>query len=267
MTVSTMSDKAKTLRKLFTDKHIIGNVVYPVIGIGVVLLFWYLLSVIVGIEMILPSPTRAFEEFFALFSESDFWTAVSGTMLRTLTAFGIAFALAAVTSALSVFVEPVGRILSPIITILRSIPTMSIILIAIIAFKPTESPILVTFLISYPLLHASFSHAITNVDPFIVNMSKVFKVPVYKRIFKMYIPAMLPEVLTAVGSNISLALKVMIASEVLAQTFESMGVAMQIQRIYLNTAGLMGWTIAAIVLSFLLEIAVKLIALVFVRRK
>lgn len=83
----------------------------------------------------------------------------------------------------------------------------------------------------------------------------------------MYIPAMLPEVLTAVGSNISLALKVMIASEVLAQTFESMGVAMQIQRIYLNTAGLMGWTIAAIVLSFLLEIAVKLIALVFVRRK
>ena len=255
MTVSTMSDKAKTLRKLFADKHIIGNVVYPVIGIGVVLLFWYLLSVIVGIEMILPSPARAFEEFFALFSESDFWTAVSGTMLRTLTAFGIAFALAPVTSALSVFVEPVGRILSPIITILRSIPTMSIILIAIIAFKPTESPILVTFLISYPLLHASFSHAITNVDPFIVNMSKV------------YIPAMLPEVLTAVGSNISLALKVMIASEVLAQTFESMGVAMQIQRIYLNTAGLMGWTIAAIVLSFLLEIAVKLIALVFVRRK
>ena len=81
MTVSTMSDKAKTLRKLFTDKHIIGNVVYPVIGIGVVLLIWYLLSVIVGIEMILPSPARAFEEFFALFSESDFWTAVSGTML------------------------------------------------------------------------------------------------------------------------------------------------------------------------------------------
>ena len=78
---------------------------------------------------------------------------------------------------------------------------------------------------------------------------------------------MLPEVLTAVGSNISLALKVMIASEVLAQTFESMGVAMQIQRIYLNTAGVMRSWIAATVLSFLLEIAVKLIALVLVRRK
>ena len=98
-------------------------------------------------------------------------------------------------------------------------------------------------------------------------MSKVFKVPVAKRIFGLYIPAILPDVFSATGSNISLALKVMIASEVLAQTFESVGVAMQIERIYLNTAGLMGWTIAAIILSFVLEFIVKILSKLVLRWK
>ena len=163
------------------------------------------------------------------------------------------------TASLSAFVKPVKRLLSPIITVLRSVPTMSIILIAIIALRSDESPVLVTFLIVYPLLHASFERALENVDPYAVNMSKVYGVPVYKRIFMLYIPSVLPDVFAASKSNISLALKVMIASEVLAQTFDSMGVNMQIARIYLDTALLMGWTIMAIVLSFLLEGVVALI--------
>lgn len=267
MTASIMSDNRKSLKKLFTENRIFGNVVYPVAGIGVVLLIWYLAALFIGVEMVLPSPGRAFEEFFTLLTEEEFWVSIGNTLLRTLVAFALAFAVAALTSSLSVFVSPVGRALSPIITILRSVPTMSIILIVIIAFKPTESPVLVTFLISFPLLHAAFFHALSEVDPYCVNMSKVFKVPVAKRIFGLYIPAILPDVFSATGSNISLALKVMIASEVLAQTFESVGVAMQIERIYLNTAGLMGWTIAAIILSFVLEFIVKILSKLVLRWK
>ena len=62
-------------------------------------------------------------------------------------------------------------------------------------------------------------------------------------------------------------MKVMIASEVLAQTFDSMGVNMQISRIYLDTAQLMGWTLAAIIMSFALEGAVSLLRRVTVRWK
>ena len=254
-----MSDKLKAVKTYFLKHRFITNIVYPLIGVGVILLVWYIAARAVDIEMILPSPARSFEEFFALLAEADFWVAVGNTIGRTLFCFFLGFAVAAVTASLSAFVKPVKRLLSPIITVLRSVPTMSIILIAIIALRSDESPVLVTFLIVYPLLHASFERALENVDPYAVNMSKVYGVPVYKRIFMLYIPSVLPDVFAASKSNISLALKVMIASEVLAQTFDSMGVNMQIARIYLDTALLMGWTIMAIVLSFLLEGVVALI--------
>ena len=216
-----------------------ANIVYPLIGVGVILLIWVIGAAAVGMEMILPTPSRAFEEFFKLLKESEFWLAVGNTLARTILSFVLGFLAAAVTATLSAFVKPAGRIIAPIITVLRSVPTMSIILIAVIALRSTQAPVLVTFLIVYPLLHSSFERALENVDPYAA----------------------------ASKSNVSLALKVMIASEVLAQTFDSMGVNMQISRIYLDTAQLMGWTLAAIIMSFALEGAVSLLKRFTVRWK
>lgn len=262
-----MRVNAEKLKNFFIKNAWMANIVYPLIGVGVILLVWFIGAAAVGIEMILPTPARAFEEFFRLFGEKEFWTAVGNTLARTLVSFALGFAVAAITATLSAFVKPAGKIIAPVITVLRSVPTMSIILIAVIALRSTEAPVLVTFLIVYPLLHASFERALESVDPYAVNMSRVFRVPVVKRIFRLYVPAVLPDVFAASKSNVSLALKVMIASEVLAQTFDSMGVNMQISRIYLDTALLMGWTIMAILLSFALEGAVSLIRRLTVRWK
>ena len=262
-----MRAEAEKLKKFFIKNAWMANIVYPLIGVGVILLIWVIGAAAVGMEMILPTPSRAFEEFFKLLKESEFWLAVGNTLARTILSFVLGFLAAAVTATLSAFVKPAGRIIAPIITVLRSVPTMSIILIAVIALRSTQAPVLVTFLIVYPLLHSSFERALENVDPYAVNMSKVFGVPIYKRVFKLYIPAVLPDVFAASKSNFSLALKVMIASEVLAQTFDSMGVNMQISRIYLDTAQLMGWTLAAIIMSFALEGAVSLLKRFTVRWK
>ncbi len=262
-----MRADGEKIKKFLSGNAWIANIVYPLIGVGVIMLIWFVGARVVGVEMVLPAPARAFEELLGLLGDKTFWSAVGNTLGRTLLSFVSGFAAAAVTATLSAFVKPVSKIIAPIITVLRSVPTMSIILIAIIALKAARAPVLVTFLIVYPLLHASFERALENVDPYAVNMSRVFGVPLYKRIFVLYVPAVLPDVFAASKSNVSLALKVMIASEVLAQTFGSMGVYMQISRIYLDTALLMGWTLAAIGLSFALEGVVVLLKKVTVRWK
>jgi len=81
----------------------------------------------------------------------------------------------------------------------------------------------------------------------------------------MYIPSILPAMLAGVKSSVSLNLKVTIASEVIAQTRVSMGRFMQISRVYLDTAELLAWTAAAIILSYLLEWSVELIKKAVVR--
>ena len=86
-----------------------ANIVYPLIGVGVILLIWVIGAAAVGMEMILPEPSRAFEEFFKLLKESEFWLAVGNTLARTILSFVLGFLAAAVTATLSAFVKPAGK--------------------------------------------------------------------------------------------------------------------------------------------------------------
>lgn len=260
--------QAAEIKKRFASKaELIGNIAYPVIGAGVFLLVWFIAAKVTDMEIILPTPARAFEEFFTLLGTKDFYVAVGGTLGRALISFALAFVFAVFLAVAGYLLPPLSKVLAPVITILRSVPTMSIILLSLIWLTSKESPVLITFLIVFPLLYSSLERSLKNIDRYALAMSKVFGVPLLTRIYRMYIPAVLPDTIAAARSNISLGLKVMIASEVLAQTVKSMGVAMQISRVYLDTASLMGWTIAAVVLSYLLEGAVLLIGRFLVRWK
>ena len=243
------------------------NFLYPIIGVGFFLLAWFIASKTIGVEMILPSPIASLQKLFELFVESEFWNAVGNTVGRAIFAFLLSTLLAIVFSIVGYVVPQFAKILSPIIIILRSIPTMSIILLALIWLNSQSAPVLIAFLILFPQLYASFLSALNGISVELIDMSKAYKVPVLKRIFGLYFPEVLPASLDSMKANISLSVKVTIAGEVLAQTFESMGVYMQISKIYFDTAELLGWTIMAIILSYALEGVFSLIKLFAVRGK
>ena len=108
------------------------NFLYPIIGVGFFLLAWFIASKTIGVEMILPSPIASLQKLFELFVESEFWNAVGNTVGRAIFAFLLSTLLAIVFSIVGYVVPQFAKILSPIIIILRSIPTMSIILLALI---------------------------------------------------------------------------------------------------------------------------------------
>ena len=70
------------------------NVVYPLIGVGLFLLAWFIASEIVNAEMVLPTPGEAIERFIYLLSTDTFWLAVANTLGRTLISFVLSVALA-----------------------------------------------------------------------------------------------------------------------------------------------------------------------------
>ena len=68
------------------------------IAIGFILLAWGIADLSFGNELLVPALSDCVEEFFALFGEGFFWTAVLYTLLRTLGAFVLSFVLAGVVS-------------------------------------------------------------------------------------------------------------------------------------------------------------------------
>ncbi len=250
------------------SKKIIKNaykIIIPLISVGVFVLIWAIVAKSMGKEIILPSPLRVLESLGTLLNSPDFYKAAGLTLLRSLESYAIAFGLAlffAVVSALSSVVE---KALSPIVTIARAVPTMSVILLALIWLSSGNAPIFVAFLVIFPLLYTGMLESIKRVDKGLVAMSKVYSVRRFDIVTKLYLRETLPSVFTLMRSTLSFNLKLIIAGEVLAYTSMSMGLLMWRSSAYLDTSTLLAWTVAAIVLGYLLELFVLLLQKLLIR--
>ncbi|MBQ2712615.1 MAG: ABC transporter permease subunit [Clostridia bacterium] len=240
-------------------KKTVLDIAFPVVSLLIFLLIWQIGASIYNIELILPTPIATFTRFFALFAEAEFWGAFFGTVLRSLIAFGISFCVALLCSIIGVLVPAVHKMVYPFVVILRALPTMSVILLSLIWLSSTKSPILITFLVLFPMMYVGFYDALTGVDPQLIEMARVYGVSKRDRIVYLYFPAVLRSLFTDALSALTFGVKLTVAAEALAQTGESLGLLMQISKYHLDTAGLLAYTVAAVLLSYLFELAVRLI--------
>lgn len=235
------------------------NYTLPIATAVAIVIIYAIISKVVGVELIAPSVGKTLKEFFALLGNGYFYKAVGGTLLRALLSYVLSFASAAVFSLLAKLCKPIRGVFVPIVALIRVLPTMSLILLALIWFDSFQSTILVAFCVIFPMLYTGFCDAIDGVDRELIEMSRVYGVDKRRTAAKLYIPQMLPAVLTIVKSSASLNLKLVIAAEVLAQTADSVGLHMQLSQNNLDTAALLAWTAVAILLGALIEGAVALI--------
>ncbi|MGN0771865.1 MAG: ABC transporter permease [Christensenellales bacterium] len=239
----------------------------PIIAIGVLFALWAITAKAVGSELLFPSISSTFSSLGQLLASADFYKSVGFTLLRSLAAFLLAFVCAITLAVLSAFSRRVRVFLSPLIALLRVIPTMSVILLSLVWVSSDISPVLVAFIIIFPLIYGGYLSAIDGVDKDLIEMCRIYGVSKVKTITTLYVPQTAVSLLDTVRNTLGLTLKLVIAAEVLAQTKESMGLGMQLSKIYLDTPVLLAWTIAAIVLGGLMEVTIILIKRIYLYTK
>lgn len=242
------------------NREKILKILSPIIALVAFLLVWFVLAIVVGVELLLPSPTSVFNGLITLLAGGEqgrFYLAVISTLGRALVGFVISLLLACVFTVISLVSDIARRAIEPLIVIARATPTMSIILLALVWLNSNLSPVLVGVLISFPALYSALIGGINSVDPDLIEMCKVYKVGLRRRITSLYVPCVVPSFSEQCASVASLNLKVVIAGEVLAQTSISMGLEMQLTKVMLDTPMLFAWTVVAILVSFVLEIVIK----------
>lgn len=248
-------------------KRLVQNTVFLLLSLGLILLFWFVLSKIVDSELLLPGIPSAAKSLGALVQRESFWIAVGNSVWRAVRSFLYAVAAAGVLSVLAYRFTVLERLFGPVVTVLRAVPTMSVILLSLIWLDNGKAPMLIAFLITFPMLYSVFLTALKGVPKDLSDMSRSYLVSGKDRLFSLYLPAVLPSGLAGMQSTVSLNLKIIIASEVMAQTRKSMGIYMQRAMVYFDTAELLAWTVAAIVFSYLLELVVLLVKKLVVRWK
>ncbi len=228
-------------------------------------LAWLIAYFIVGNDYLLPSFWETISATWQYLADGAFWRAFAGTLLRTFCAFVISLILGTGFAALSRLCGRVRAFFAPVISLLRTLPTLAVILILLLWTSPTVAPVIVSLFVLFPAVYASALSAFDEVGEEYGELARAFCVSGRRKIFKMYLPLAAPPVLKQSGAIFSLGLKITVSGEVLASTYRSLGGLMQEAKMYVQMPQLLALTLLCILLGFLLEGACALVYRLTVR--
>lgn len=214
---------------------------------------WGIAYAIAGNALLVPALGDCLREVGVLLADGGFWSAFFHTLLRVLFAFLPAFVLA-VGFALVAYLYPAfGGFFAPIVSVLRSTPTLAVLLIILVWSGAGVAPVTVAFLSLFPALYASMCAAFLQVDEKLVEMSRVYRVPTRVRITRLYLPSIAPYALKESCAAVAFALKLVISAEVLARTARSLGGMMQDAKTYMEMPTLFALVCVTVLAGMALE--------------
>jgi NitT/TauT family transport system permease protein len=214
------------------------------------LAIWKILSMHLKSDFVLPSPEKTLVTTITLFGDSKFLATVGITISRGLFGFIISGLLGIGTGIITGINPYVNSFLSPILVTIRSTPVISIILLALIWFNPGSVPVFIGMLTMFPLICTNVSDGIRSIDKELIVMATFYKVNRKRIIREVYIPAILPFIVSGASSALGIGWRAIIIGEVLSQPEYGIGTMMQNAQIFLKVDALIAWTIVAVLISF-----------------
>lgn len=218
---------------------------------------WWGCALHVGQELLLPSPFLVAERLALLMGTTEFWRHVFATLGR-ITAGMLGGSLLGVLLALLTYFFPVAHhfFALPLKT-LQATPVVSFILLVLLWVERNQVPAVVSGMMVLPLLWSSTRKGLEQTNQQLLEVGRAYQFSPLKTFFLIYAPCVLPYVSTACSNAMALAWKSGVAAEVICLPSLAMGKQLQWSKLYLDTPSLFAWTVVVIVLSSLMEGALK----------
>lgn len=245
------------MKKFFTVKKL--NIIASITALVLMWLTWIIVAATVKNEYLIPPFAQSMGQFFNLFTLPFFWKALGWTILRTVIALLISFAIAVICAVVAAYVKPFASFMRPIVAVFRSLPTMAVLLLILVWTTPRTAPIVVAFLVLFPMCYSQLSEGIAEVDSELLQMVKVYNVKKTKVLTKVYLSRLAPKLIEQTGANLSFGIKLIISAEVMASTYTAIGGMMSEAVIY-SLPRLAALTLFAVLFGIAVEVVFSLIA-------
>ncbi|WP_077073541.1 ABC transporter permease [Mailhella massiliensis] len=192
-------------------------VVAPVASICIFILLWELVSLNVSAEF-LPSPLAVVKEAVRLFHANISGTSLIGhigwSLSRVLIAFFLAIILGLPLGLYMGWSRIFEKIISPIFEVLRPIPPIAWIPIAILWLGVAEgSKIFICFVGAFVIMILNAYTGMRYVDPLLIDAAKSFGASRSQQFFNVAVPACMPSIFAGVQNALSMAWMCVLAAE------------------------------------------------------
>lgn len=217
------------------------------------LVLWQTASMAFGQPLLLPSPLLALRRLAALIPTASFWTAVGRSCVRILGGAALGGLLGTALAVPSGADARIRDLIGPAVTAVKAVPVASFTILALVWLDARSLAVFISALMAFPPAYLGVLEGIGQADRDLLEMARVFRVPLIRQIRGIYLPRILPSLRTALSLSLGLCWKAGVAAEVIGIPGGSLGERLYSSKVYLLTADLFAWTAVIVALSALSE--------------
>lgn len=223
----------------------------------IILLFWLgvwqILAMGVDNVLLVVTPLQALRALFIQAGQAEFWRSAFGSMWRIALGFLLGAVLALFLAAVSYRYKITEEVLRPFMVFCKAVPVAVFAVLILIWWGSSMLAVAICFLVVFPNIYLNTLEGLKSADRGLLEMAEVFRLPYGTRFFYIYRPALKPFLLSAFQLSLGMCWKSGVAAEVIGTPDHSIGGALYLAKIYLDTADLFAWTVVIVVLSVLFE--------------
>ena len=204
-------------------------------------------------KLLFAGPAQTVQSLFSMIGTADFWLSIGHSLGKIAGGFALAFVLGCLLAVLAHRATIARVLLEPAVQIMKSVPVACFVVVALIWVRSAWISVLTAFFVVFPVVYINLQQGLAGVDEKMLEMARVFRLSGGKQLRAVYLPAVVPYVLSACRMSVGMALKAGVAGEIIGLPRWSIGEQLYLSKLYLNTADLFAWSLTIIVIRLLLE--------------
>ena len=222
------------------------------LSIPFLLLIWQLLALWVG-HRLFPTPVEVFIELWDLTGKNQIFEDMEKTLGRAAIAFTVAMLLGILIGCLLGRFRSLDRLFANWVLIGLNIPAIVVAITCYIWLGLSEFALILAVVINKtPLVSVNIREGVRALDHGLSELAQVYRVTFWRRVRYFIIPQLMPYVLTAARTGLSLIWKIVLVFEVLGSDG---GVGFRISIFFqsFDITGILAYTSAFMAVVILLE--------------
>ena len=231
--------------------------VKKILSSAAVLLFWLFVWQLsyyaIGRDLLLASPASVFIRITELVRTPVFWQIILSSFLRIMAGFLLGLVLGTVLAAVSAKWKFIYKLLQFPMSIVKATPVASFVILALIWISGRRLSTFISFLMVLPMVWSGVYQGILSADPLLLEAAETYRLSPMGKLRAVYVPAVMPHLLSVSRVAMGFAWKSGIAGEVIAIPKNTIGSMLYNAKVYLETTDLFAWTTVIILLSVIIE--------------
>ncbi len=222
-----------------------------------IVLFWIIVWQIAGMaihnDILFAGPADVVRSLSALLPTADFWISTGQSFGKIVFGFFTAFLSGIALGSLAFRFPALKELLEPLVLLTKSIPVASFVILALIWVGSEHLSVFISFLVVLPMIYVNTIAGLESTDRKLLEMAQVFSLSFARRIRFIYLPALMPYLVSGCKIALGMSWKSGIAAEVIGVPSGTIGENLYMSKIYLATSDVFAWTIVIILVSALFE--------------